>query len=179
MYPPGHIGLTAGLFAPVVYWLRVTGRDRTARDCLSVGVVLSVLPDADAVVPGLVHRGVTHTLLAAVVAGVVIALALRRTGVAPVGLRAEHAATHYLVGAGGVVSHLLGDIITPMGIQPLYPLWGTPVTFDVVSAGSPAANTALVLTGTLALACAYSAPAGLSRTEGEESCVSPAPPTRR
>lgn len=165
MYPLGHLGLTAGLFAPVVYWLRVTGRDRTARDCLTVGVVISLLPDADAVVPGLVHRGVTHTLLAAVLAGVVMALALRRIGGAPVGLRAEHAVTHYLVGVGGVVSHLLGDVITPMGIRPMFPIRHTVYSFDIVQASSPAANILLLLAGTGALAVAYTVPVDSRRWE--------------
>jgi len=171
MYPPGHVGLTALLFAPLVCWFRLRGRPVAASQCLHVALALSLVPDVDKLLPGLVHRGVTHTLLAAMVAGALVVVCVRpaRTrspGLGefrPVrartpGLGAEHPAVCYLVGAGSVVVHLVGDVITSMGIQPLFPLRRVGYSLDLVQASSPTANLALVAAGTAALLCSYGVP---------------------
>lgn len=184
MYPPGHVGLTAILFAPLVCWFRATGRERTATECLLVAVALSVLPDVDTLLPGLVHRGVTHTLLAAVVAGLALAMILRHRGGFFSGLAGEDATVVWFVGTAGVVSHLLGDVVTPMGIQPLFPLLEAGYTFDVVRASSPAANTLLLLSGVAAVLFSYSVPVRAPHREvddgaAEEPSLSVLPFTRR
>ena len=184
MYPPGHVGLTAVLFAPLVYWLRVTGRERTAAECLAAALALSLLPDVDALLPGVVHRGVTHTPLAAVVSGLFLAAFLRRETPSAPGLAGEHPALCWVVGTAAVLSHLLGDVITPMGIQLLFPAAGTMYTLDVVRASSPAANTLLLVTGTAVLTVTYSVPVRLPTPETddgvtEESRLSLSPSSRR
>jgi len=82
-------------------------------DAPRAGLAGGVLADADLLLPAawgfpLVHRGVTHTLLAlAVVAAVVAAVAGRRPA----------------VGLGvGYASQLAIDATTPMGVPLLYPL---------------------------------------------------------
>ena len=175
MYPPGHVGLTAVVFAPVVCWLRLAGRERTAVECLLVAVALSLLPDVDTMVPGIVHRGVTHTFIAALVVGVGVAVVFRRREA--IGLRGEHPGLCCLVGAMGVLSHLAGDVITPMGIRPLFPLRETGYTLDLVSASSPVANTGLLLLGATVLVVTYSVPARLPGSETDE--LSLLPSTRR
>jgi len=159
MYPPGHVGLTALLFAPLVCWFRLRGRREAATECLLVAIGLSLLPDIDKLLPGLVHRGVTHTLLAAVVAGVLVALLFASFAEYSPGLGPEHPAVCYLVGAAGVVCHLVGDVITPMGIKPLYPSSQQVYSLELVQASSPAANLLLVIVGTGALLCSYGVPA--------------------
>jgi len=172
MYPPGHVGLTALLFAPVVCWFRLTGRRRTATECLTVAIVLSLLPDIDALLPGLVHRGVTHTPVAAIVAGGAVAVLVRYHDGSGLGLAGEHAALPYLVGTAGVVSHLLADVVTPMGIRLLFPLRETVYTLAIVPARSPAANTLLLVTGVAAIALSYSVgPAAAGGTAEELSLL--------
>lgn len=171
MYPPGHVGLTALLFAPLVCWFRLRGRREAATGCLVVAIALSLLPDIDKLLPGLVHRGVTHTLLAAVVAGVFVALVFQLTGPSAPGLGAEHPLVCYLIGAAGVVSHLVGDIITPMGIQPLFPGSWTVYSLNVVRASSPTANFLLVAAGSVALLCSYGVPVGTPGDEVDERAV--------
>jgi len=175
MYPPGHVGLTAVLIAPLVCWLRLTGRERTAMECLVVALALSLLPDIDTLLPGIVHRGITHTLLAALVVGVGVAVAFRWRSAA--GLADHGVGVRWFVGAAGVLSHLAGDVITPMGIRPLFPLFGTGYTLDIVPASSPTANAALLLLGATVLVFTYSVPP-LPGSEIDDSTeVSPA--TRR
>ncbi|MBX0303576.1 metal-dependent hydrolase [Haloarcula salinisoli] len=158
MYPPGHVGLTALLFAPLICWFRLRGRRAAATECLGVALALAVLPDIDKVWPGLVHRGVTHTLLAAMIAGVLVVLLFRAPAVGSPGLGGEHPAVCYLVGAAGVVSHLVGDVITPMGIQPLFPASRAAYSLDIVQASSTSANVLLVVVGAAALVCSYRVP---------------------
>ncbi|MFC6757716.1 MULTISPECIES: metal-dependent hydrolase [Haloarcula] len=160
MYPPGHVGLTALLFAPLVYWFRVRGRRAAATECLGVALALAVLPDIDKVWPGLVHRGVTHTLLAAVVAGALVVLLFRAPAAGSPGLGGEHPVVCYLVGAAGVVSHLVGDVITPMGIQPFFPGSRLVYSLDLVQASSPTANLLLIVAGCATLLCSYRIPVG-------------------
>jgi inner membrane protein len=179
MYPPGHVGLTAVLFAPLVCWFRLTGRERIAAECLVVAVAFSLVPDIDTLVPGIVHRGVTHTPLAAVVAGVVVAVVFRRHGVTA--LANTHPALRWFVGVAGVGSHLLGDVVTPMGIQLLFPVGQTMYSLDVVRASSPLANAVLLLTGSAAVTIVYSVPAGTPSTdrEGTAEELSLSPSSRR
>lgn len=175
MYPPGHVGLTALLFAPLVGWFRLRNRRQAGAECLQVALVLSVLPDIDKLLPGLVHRGVTHTLLAAVVAGVAVAVLFRATVDGSPGLGAEHPLVCYLVGAAGVASHLVGDVITPMGIELLYPRSQTVYSLDVVKASSPTANLVLVVAGAVALLCSYGIPVQSHSPGPEESDEEPTP----
>lgn len=58
-------------------------------------------------------------------------------------------------GAGATVSHLLADVITPMGIRPLHPFRATVYTFDVVRASDPRANLFLLSLGAVTVTVAY------------------------
>jgi len=158
MYPPGHVGLTALLFAPLICWFRLRGRRAAATECFGVALALAVLPDVDKLLPGLVHRGVTHTLLAAVVAGVLVALLFELRAAGSPGLGGEHPLVRYLVGVVGVVAHLVGDVVTPMGIQPLLPASRAVYSLDLVRASSPTANLLLVVAGSVALLASYHLP---------------------
>jgi inner membrane protein len=133
-----------------------------------VAIVLSLLPDVDALLPGLVHRGLTHTLLFAVLVGLLVPIAVRLGSDFLPGLGAEHAAVGYLVGVGGLVSHLAGDIITPMGVQLLFPVWQPVYTLDIVPASSPGANSLLLLTGVSVLLLTYSVPVRLPPSDADE-----------
>ena len=171
MYPPGHVGLTAVLFAPLVGWFRLRGRRQAATECLQVALVLSVLPDIDKLLPGVVHRGVTHTLPAALVAGVFVVLLFQTASADPLGIGAEHPAVCYLIGAAGVVCHLVGDIITPMGIQLLFPGSRTVYSLDIVQASSATANGLLFVAGTLALICSYGVPVRTHSPAADDGCT--------
>jgi len=56
----------------------------------------------------------------------------------------------FAVGALTVVSHLLADVITPMGIRPFWPLSDRHFTLDLVYAKNWAANVLLFVLGTTA-----------------------------
>lgn len=138
-------------------------RDRHAPAVLAAAVLLANAPDLDFVpgillgTPGIYHRGVTHTVVAAVVVGMAAALLGRLRGwtLAPWRIGAWAAATYG--------SHLLLDLITvdvvpPHGAQFLWPLSDayylspvTPIGEVVVDGTTPGAFfESLVAPGTLA-----------------------------
>lgn len=155
MYPPGHVGVTIILFAPLLYVLFAVGKERKALGWLALAVALSLAPDLDALVPVFAHRGTTHTLLAAMVLGIAVAGVGWMTHPSSTRTRMEGTALGFLIGAGAVVSHLLGDIITPMGVRLFFPLRDTVYSLDVVRASNPRANTLLLLAGIVSLAISY------------------------
>ncbi|MFC3958833.1 metal-dependent hydrolase [Halovivax cerinus] len=143
MYRDGHAGFNALLYAPAVpvvasrwsLWLALVGA------VVAVGV--STLPDFDDPLPVVAHRGPTHTvwfaLLVGLAAGVGTALA------AP----GEPIAFQFgvVVGTGGILAHLAGDVVTPMGISPFAPLWRVHVTLEWFASKNPRINRAFLIAG--------------------------------
>jgi inner membrane protein len=160
MYATGHYGAALLLYTPVGYVLL-----RSDPLVAVVGglVVLSVatLPDLDLRLPFVPHRGPTHSLLfLALVAGI-LGLGGYALGVGtwrPVGGPMEGAAYGVLFGAVGIGSHLLADMLTPMGVNVFWPLPTGRYSFSVARADNTAANYALLFLGATACALAFVAP---------------------
>lgn len=154
MHGPGHVGAALFCYAPVAAALTRSGEPTLALLGTAVAVALSTLPDADQfeVVPA-DHRGPTHTVWFVVGVAAVLAAAGALFGLV-VGRPAALAAT---AGSGAFVSlasHLLADVITPMGIRPFAPLSMWHHSFDLTPAKDPRANTTMLGLGALfALAC--------------------------
>lgn len=129
-YPGGHavfLAVALATHAIVGYALGAALFDRPR-----AGLVGGVLADVDFLFPAalgapFVHRGITHTALAALLTVALVAAVSRRAG--------------WALGAG-YASHLLIDATTPMAIPLLYPLSAqhVGVTLD---GHSPAATAAL------------------------------------
>ncbi|MFO7833329.1 MAG: metal-dependent hydrolase [Halohasta sp.] len=119
----GHLGITLVVCAPFVNLLVASGHRAEVPGWVGIALVVTLLPDVDLVLPWVTHRGATHSLLAAGCLGVVGAVVTTRWKEAPLsddtGLR--RSILGFVVGSGGIVSHLLGDLITPMGIRPFFP----------------------------------------------------------
>lgn len=146
MYLLGHVGIALVAAAGLV---ALAGpRWRRGGVGTVVLVALATAPDVDLFVAEVSHRGITHTVWAGLVLGGVLGLvswgvASRR------GRPAGPDARFYLaLGVGCVLVHLLGDVITPMGIRPFYPLVETSYTLDLVAARTPEANLGFLLVGT-------------------------------
>jgi inner membrane protein len=156
VYAPGHVGAALFCYAPVGAALSRGGEPTLALVGAAVAVACSTLPDADDydVVP-YDHRGPTHTVwfvaIGAAVAAGVGALAGLAVG-RPVAL-AGTAGVAVFVSVG---SHLLADVITPMGVRPFYPLSMWHHSVDLTPAKNPRVNTAFLGVG-LAVAVAAQA----------------------
>ena len=124
MYRTGHLGVSLLLFGPVGNWLVTAGYPALALLVGATMVSLANLPDLDTQVPGLPHRGPTHSLPFAAVVGAVLAFLAARVEpvfavTVPPGL--SMATAGFLLGFGSVLAHLLADVITPMGVAFLWP----------------------------------------------------------
>ena len=100
MYPLGHMAL--GYFSGFLF-KKITGKNFN----LFVIWTFSLLPDLDLLIPGLIHRGPTHSIVLALFV-LVIALFLYRDSVP------------YMI---SLLSHsLIGDFFTAYGCQILWPI---------------------------------------------------------
>lgn len=122
MHREGHIGVALLAYAPVGAVTLALGTDTLALLGGAGAVGLAMLLDYDQRVPGVTHRGPTHTvwfaLAVGVLLGVAAGLADRSTGpLAVVGL----AAFGFTIGVLTIGSHILADALTPAGVRPLEP----------------------------------------------------------
>lgn len=146
----GHTGITLLVYAPIAYVLLVSGREKAMGTGLLVVLLLTPFPDVDMLVPFLDHRGITHSLLAAVGLGVAVAVAGWMSSLGAVASGSQRAGFGFFLGSFSVVSHLLGDVITPMGIRLFFPASETWYTVNLVSAADPQANRTLFVLGVVA-----------------------------
>lgn len=147
MFPPGHVGIALLVYAPVAYLLILSDRNRKMEVGIAAILLLTLLPDFDILIPGVTHRGLTHSLLAGVVLGVAVGLFGWLSRVSSPVERVERAVLGWLLGFLGVVSHIVGDVITPMGIRPYEPMLPAHYTLALVHARNPAANFVLFVAG--------------------------------
>ena len=199
----GHVGMTLLAFAPVAHLLVTDGNLVLAVLCWLGIQAVEPLPDQDFHLPGLTHRGISHSLLAVLVVGFVLGTggwllgdrlfawlyALFSAGGAVWGWflsrlpdlsasilagmvptippekiisivkqqaggsvnRRGFAMFGFLVGAYGIVAHLLGDVITKRGIKPLLPVSRWRLSLSSLRADSPIANFGLFGLGVLAI----------------------------
>lgn len=151
MYRPGHIGAALLAYAPVGAVTIALGFDSLALPGGAAVVALSMLPDVDHRLPGIAHRGPTHTvwfvLGVTTVFGLLGGLAGSQAGVlAALGLGTFAAA----VGVAALGSHLLADALTPAGIRPFAPWRIRHYSYGLTTAGNPLANYALLALGVVA-----------------------------
>lgn len=151
MHREGHIGTALLVYAPVGAVTLSAGFQQLAI-IGGVGVAaLAMLPDVDQRVPGIRHRGPTHTVWFAGAAGglasIAGALAGSTQGILPaLGLGLWAGVTTALV----VGSHLVADALTPAGIRPLAPIRDDFYSYDIAGASNPIANYGLLALGVAA-----------------------------
>ncbi|RRJ29551.1 metal-dependent hydrolase [Halocatena pleomorpha] len=187
MYKRGHFGIGLLVLAPIHYVLLP---ERPMLALLVSGIlVIQGLPDKDQGISWLEHRGTSHSLFSAVLSGAVCAgvgWAVGEYFLSPTATWLSTVATStgtpaawwgtqltmydaptmavigFAVGAGGIVTHLLGDIITPMGLQPFRPFSERQYNVASIPAANQYANSGFFVLGLLAMLVAltsvYSVP---------------------
>lgn len=158
MHKEGHLGVAFLGYSPIIYLLMADGHPTVAMLGL-VGIAFgSTLPDIDLEAPFLTHRGLTHSVVGAAVAGVLYVAVgvflVDRGIVGPAPSLMAYllaGAFAFFVGAYAVILHLGGDILTPMGIQPFQPFSDASYTLNLTRAANDRANEALFTAGTAAL----------------------------
>lgn len=154
MRRPGHYGVSMLVYAPFGAWLALAGFPGLAVVGGASVLALSMLPDVDARIPLVPHRGPTHSLLFAVAVGVGLGAALATVVAAFAPDAAGGDARHFgfVVGAVAVIAHLLADALTPAGVPLLWPLSGRRFSVSLWPASSPVGNWLLFALGLAAVA---------------------------
>ncbi|THE65960.1 metal-dependent hydrolase [Salinadaptatus halalkaliphilus] len=148
MYQLGHYGAALLVYAPLGGVVAVLGAEWLAVVGGVVCVSLSTLPDIDHRLPGISHRGATHTVGFALLVGAAVASAAAiLIDAAPLALEGFVIAFAFLVGVLAIGSHLLADALTPMGIRPFWPVRGSHYSLEVTRAANPIANYVLLALG--------------------------------
>lgn len=156
MYRNGHLGAALLAYAPLGTLTLAMGFETVALGGGFVAAALAMVPDYDQRVPGIAHRGPTHTVWFAAAVGIVLALvggAVGR-GAGLVSLVAL-AAFGFAVGFLTICSHIVADALTPMGVRPLAPYRTKKYTLDVTKAKNPIANYVLLALGIVAAAIGF------------------------
>ena len=139
------------VYAPLGTFLLASGRTELALFGGAGMYWLATLPDCDHRLPLVSHRGATHTVGFALLVGGALgalgwALASR---VAP--LAAPTLALFgFAIGVLSVVAHLVGDVLTPMGITPFWPVWNRTFSLSLTRADNTVANYAFLALGAAA-----------------------------
>jgi len=154
MYRRGHWGVSLLVFAPVGLALVLLGRPGFAVVGGATMLWLSTLPDVDHRLPGITHRGPTHTLAFALLVGAVGAGA--GVGLSSVlgGDRTTLVAFGFGIGTLGILAHLLADALTPAGVPVFWPLSGRDFSVYLTRADNTLANYVLLAVGVCATAAA-------------------------
>lgn len=150
MHRGGHYGTALIAYAPVAFALLAVDYVELAVAGGAVVVGGAMLPDLDQRIPGVKHRGPTHTVWFALAVGAVLGAGGAVFGVSR-GVFAAVALGLFGLGIGtlAVAAHLLGDVLTPAGIRPFAPVSSKEYTLDVAKAANPIANYSLLAVGVL------------------------------
>lgn len=180
MYRHGHLGIALLTLAPTTYIL-ASAEHVAIAVLVALGILtIEPLPDRDQWIPGLSHRGTSHSFTAATIVGIVCAglgwvfghyvtvpfaewvqSRATETDIAMVATVGEQltildpatlSGVGFAVGAGGICVHLAGDIITTSGIQPFLPFSHQRISLSGLRADSTIANTIFLLLGITAIA---------------------------
>jgi len=149
MHRAGHVGAALLVYAPLGLLVTAVGAGGLAVLAAAGVVALAMVPDLDQQVPGLRHRGFTHTLIFALIVAIGTGLAGAVIGGLLYGPLGAVGATvlSFLVGGLTIVSHILADMLTPAGVRPLRPWVSHRYTYDVARASNPLANALLLVAG--------------------------------
>jgi inner membrane protein len=150
MHREGHYCAALLAYAPLGTVVLALGFRVAAIGGAVAAVGLAMVPDYDQRIPGITHRGVTHTVqfagVVAVGAGIPgIGAGLLHPTVGPVsalGMGVFGAA----VGGVTILSHIGADALTPMGVEP-FGDDGQHISYDVCRADSTLGNYALLALG--------------------------------
>jgi inner membrane protein len=151
MYRTGHYGMALLVYAPVGFSLIVAGFEALALTGGAIVVSGAMIPDLDQRIPGIRHRGLTHTIWFALAVGLLLG-AVGVTFGKEIGQIAAIALGSFGLGIGILTTgaHLLADALTPAGIQPFAPLTSTSYSLHVTTAANPIANYLLFALGLVA-----------------------------
>ena len=166
MHRSGHLGITLILAAPIIASFKLSLGAIVA----GMMFIFTGIPDKDQkldFLPGINHRGITHTLLFGILCGAIMAYGTAYAAdliwgdlmkVLPTGLVPPREQSAVLVGIGatlGIISHIFGDVITVgnkrygVVITPYWPISNRIVRFGWCYANNKKWNLGFLILGIL------------------------------
>lgn len=117
MHRPGHYGASLVGYAPFASVLIALEYSVFALIGLGIALGVAMVPDWDQRIPLITHRGITHTVWAALTIGGVI-------GVVALGVFGSliAAVTCGIAATLSILSHITADACTRMGVRPFAPI---------------------------------------------------------
>lgn len=146
MKPAGHLGVTLLTSGPIIYIFLLFDQTTSAIAFFLLSIWFSALPDIDIKLQGtkigkwlnIKHRGITHTIKFAILCSIVTTILIP---VSPVVT---------LIGPFvGVVSHILGDIPTPTGVNFIPVYLEKPYSLDKFNFDNLVANSGFLIIGVM------------------------------
>ncbi|SFL59111.1 inner membrane protein [Halogranum rubrum] len=150
MYLPGHLGIALLCSTPLAAFFQQSGLRRASQVGVLGFLVTASAPDVDLYLSAVPHRGITHTFVAATAVGLLFGVVAASTRLPALQSRRRDFTFGFAVGTLGISTHLAGDVITPMGIQPFAPLLDAHYTLNLVYASDPTANAGFLVAGAAA-----------------------------
>ncbi|RZN60719.1 metal-dependent hydrolase [Methanonatronarchaeum sp. AMET6-2] len=152
LHQEGHIGLCLLFYTPIVYTGQHIGVPWILL-ILSTATAISIanIPDIDLKTTFLSHRGFTHTILFALITGTTTGFLY--LGIAslfnpfPLEIRIAVLLLGFLTGFLAITSHIAGDMLTPMGVKPYWPLKNKKISLSLFKARNRLANTIFLALG--------------------------------
>jgi inner membrane protein len=143
MYAEGHAGLTLAISSLLI--IPIGDRYETTIFILAASLLAS-LPDIDLSLMKkgvkIHHRGPTHSILFAIICGLIMALLAQFLFSTLI-----HVIIGFLAGFIGIISHLLGDLLTFMALKPLWPFNNRSLRLGLVSSSNKNLNYFFVILG--------------------------------
>ena len=139
MHAKGHFGFTLlvlSLFA-LPFGL---GPDNLVIIVIFLSALLSSLPDIDLKF-GIPHRTVTHSILFAIIIGIIFGIFLGNSSGIIYGI------VGFLAGFLGIMTHLLGDVMTYQSFKPFWPFNNKEISYRLFEAKNVAANNGFFTAG--------------------------------
>ena len=159
MHRRGHYGLALLVFSPLAFLLNVIHASEAALMGILIVVGVAPIPDIDLHIPFISHRGITHTVWFVIAASTIAtavtwAAAIQGTQAVHGTLSTASAPNFVLPALGvgflvalGLITHLIGDMMTPMGIKPFIPVNDTKYAWKLTMSGDSTTNNVLFVAG--------------------------------
>jgi len=178
MYKNGHFGVTLLLYSPVLVLLRFYSSIDIGLVGLLIALIITPLPDQDLNISYLRHRGFTHTVYFSVLLGL-IAVVLFAIVSQIIYIQFEYSVPRrndifvfiFINTMFGILSHIIGDSLTPMGVKPFrlpskylesLPIsWNAKFTLNLCKASNKTANSVLFTSGLILVLLSFTVPLSL------------------
>lgn len=146
----GHYGTAMLLYSPILFIFTTQGFILIGLTGLFTVFILSRIPDVDYYIPFITHRGVTHTVWFAILIGFLVSIPFDSMGsIYMFDERISYRLIVFVHGLFSIITHLIGDSLTPTGVRPFMPFKMTNYSLALVKSNDYIWNIVFLIIGAL------------------------------